>query len=449
VCGIVHGLTIFFGRVTDSPVNSNDQIKNIIAREILDSRGWPTVEAEIHFQSGLSAVAAVPSGASTGTYEAVELRDGDPKRYLGRGVTKAVENIHRLIVPRLKGFVSGRQRDLDHLLIDLDGTPNKGKLGANAILAVSLAYAKGSAAVQKTPFYRYIAELSGEAGDLLPMPMMNVINGGQHADNDIDIQEFMIIPSGGTFRDSLRIGAEVFHHLKKLLSSKKLSTGLGDEGGFAPQLESNRQALELISEAATRAGCKPGVDLFFALDAASTEFFKNGKYSLKTEEGEKTTSAELIAYYQKLSLEFPIVSIEDGMAEEDWEGWKNLTATLGSKLQLVGDDLFVTNPKRLEKGIQDKTANAILIKLNQIGTLTETLETIRLARKAGYRSVISHRSGETEDTTIADLAVGTCSGQIKTGSLSRSERLAKYNQLLRIEEALGPQARFPKDLFRK
>ena len=424
------------------------KIQSILAREILDSRGWPTVEADLIFDQGPSARAAVPSGASTGTYEAAELRDEDPKRFLGRGVQKAVKNVLEKIAPRLKNFPAGRQEEMDRLLIELDGSSNKGNLGANAILAVSLAYAKGSAAAKGQPLYRYIAELTGEAGDLLPLPMMNVVNGGKHADNLLDIQEFMIIPCMKSFQESLRGGAEVFHHLKKLLSASRFSTAVGDEGGFAPQVNSNREVLELLSEAVRKAGYRAGEEVLFALDVASTELFQDGAYHLRTEEGEKGNAHEMIAYYRKLASDFPVVSIEDGLAEDDWEGWRVMTSELGEKVQLVGDDLFVTHPARLQKGIEQKAANAILIKLNQIGTLTETLQTIAIAKKAGYRSVISHRSGETEDTTIADLAVGSGAGQIKTGSLSRSERLAKYNQLLRIEQELGPRARFPgKTLF--
>ncbi len=416
-------------------------IRSIQAREILDSRGWPTVEVDI-FLDGIMGRAAVPSGASTGTYEAVELRDGDPNRYLGKGVRKAVQNIHHVIAPKLKGFGTGKQEELDQLLKHLDGTLNKEKLGANALLAVSLAYAQASALSEKKDLFRYIADLMQEEGDLLPVPLMNIVNGGQHADNPLDIQEFMILPCGPSFQESLRIGAEVFHCLKKIIVSKKLSTGLGDEGGFAPEIASNREVMELLCEASKKAGFEPGRDLLFALDVASTELYHGGDYHLKTEEGEKRTVQEIIQYYKKLTHDFPIISIEDGLAEEDWEGWKTLTLELGQKVQLVGDDLFVTNPVRLKRGIEEKAANAILIKPNQIGTLSETLETIRIAKKAGYRTVISHRSGETEDVTIADLAVGTGAGQIKTGSLSRSERLAKYNQLLRIEEMLGKKSKF-------
>lgn len=418
------------------------KIKLIKAREVLDSRGWPTVEADVILDSGVVGTSAVPSGASTGTFEAVELRDGDANRYLGKGVRKAVENASQLS-GKLKGFETGKQKELDHLLLELDGTPNKAKLGANAILAISLAYARASALAKKQPLYRYIADLSGESGDLLPVPLMNVVNGGKHADNPLDIQEFMLAPVGASFSESLRMGAEVFHHLKKILASKKLATAVGDEGGFAPQLGSNREVLDLLLEAVRKAGLKAGDDLFFALDVASTELFKDGKYALATEEGKKEEVTDLILYYQKLCEDYPIVSIEDGLSEDDWLGWENLTRTLGKKVQLVGDDLFVTNPERLKKGIKSKAANAILVKVNQIGTLTETLEAIRIAKAAGYRAVISHRSGETEDTTIADLAVGVCAGQIKTGSLSRSERLAKYNQLLRIEEELGSKAKYP------
>jgi enolase 1/2/3 len=419
------------------------KIQSVKAREILDSRGWPTVEAEILFDSGAWGRAAVPSGASTGTYEAVELRDGDPGRYLGKGVRRAVAIVLDKLAPKLKGLEAGRQAVLDRHLIELDGSANKENLGANALLAVSLAYAQASADAKKIPLYRYIADLTEESGNLLPVPLMNVVNGGKHADNPLDIQEFMIAPCGDSYSDSLRMGAEVFQHLKKILAAKKLATAVGDEGGFAPQLGSNREVLDLLLEAVRKAGYKAGEDVFFALDVAATELFKDGKYALGTEEGKKIEVTDLILYYQKLCEDYPIVSIEDGLSEEDWVGWENLTRTLGSKVQLVGDDLFVTNPERLKKGIKQKAANAILIKPNQIGTLTETLEAIRLAKEAGFRTVISHRSGETEDATIADIAVGTCAGQIKTGSLSRSERLAKYNQLLRIEEELGKKAVYP------
>lgn len=418
------------------------KIKAVKAREVLDSRGWPTVEADVWLDNGMSGRAAVPSGASTGTFEAVELRDGDANRYLGKGVLKAVENAAQLS-SKLKGFEAGKQKELDHLLLELDGTKNKEKLGANAILAVSLAYARASADAKKIPLYRYIADTSGEDGNVLPVPLMNVVNGGKHADNPLDIQEFMLVPCADSYGNSLRMGAEIFHHLKKILASKKLATAVGDEGGFAPQIGSNREVLDLLLEAVRKAGYKAGEDVFFALDVASTELHKDGKYALSTEEGKKVEVTDLILYYQKLCEDYPVVSIEDGLSEDDWLGWENLTRTLGKKVQLVGDDLFVTNPERLKKGIKTKAANAILIKLNQIGTLTETLQAIKIAKDAGYRSVISHRSGETEDVTIADLAVGVCAGQIKTGSLSRSERLAKYNQLLRIEEELGAKAQYP------
>ncbi len=418
------------------------KIQTIKAREILDSRGWPTVEADVILDNGVLGRAAVPSGASTGTFEAVELRDGDERRYSGKGVLKAVANVGT-VAAKAKGFATGKQKELDSLLLELDGTPNKENLGANAILAVSLAYARASAEAKKQPLYRYVADLTGSAGVTLPVPLMNVVNGGKHADNPLDIQEFMLAPVGVSFSESLRMGAEVFHHLKKILVSKKLATAVGDEGGFAPQLGSNREVLDLLAEAVAKASLKLGHDLFFALDVASTEVFKDGKYSLATEEGRKTEVTDLILYYQKLCADYPIVSIEDGLAEEDWVGWENLTRTLGDKVQLVGDDLFVTNPERLKKGIKSKAGNAILVKVNQIGTLTETLEAIRIAKEAGFRTILSHRSGETEDTTIADIAVGCDAGQIKTGSLSRSERLAKYNQLLRIEEELGAKAVYP------
>ncbi len=417
------------------------KIKAIRAREILDSRGWPTVEADVFLDNGMSGRAAVPSGASTGTFEAAELRDGE-KRYLGRGVLKAVGHVTGEIASRLKGFETGRQSDCDRLLIELDGSPNKSRLGANAILAVSLAYACASAAASEKPLYRYVASLCGEEGTLLPVPLMNVVNGGRHADNPLDIQEFMIVPCGKDFAESLRMGTETFHALKKILSTQKLSTAVGDEGGFAPLIGSNREVLTLLSEAVAQAGYKTGTDIVFALDVASSEVFRSSAYHLGTEEGPKKTAGELVDYYRRLAKDFPIVSIEDGLAEDDWAGWTELTKSLGPSVQVVGDDLFVTNPERLKKGIALKAGNAILIKPNQIGTLTETLETIRVAKKAGYRTILSHRSGETEDTTIADIAVGSHAGQIKTGSLSRSERLAKYNQLLRIQEDLGGRARY-------
>ncbi len=423
------------------------KIKSIHGREIIDSRGWPTVEADIVLDNSQLFRAAVPSGASTGTFEAVELRDGDATRFLGKGVMQAVSHVSGAIQEKLKGFGTGEQEKLDSLLMELDGTPNKAKLGANAILAVSMAYAKASAATEGLELFQYFAKLNGEEGNVLPVPLMNVINGGKHADNEIDIQEFMIVPCAATFKDSLRMGTEVFQNLKKILHAKKLSTALGDEGGFAPEIGSNREVLDLLCEASRKSGYEPGRDLFIALDVAATELFENGHYKLKTEEGVKKSAEELVTYYTKLSTDYPIISIEDGLSEEDWAGWKKLTDAIGGRVQLVGDDLFVTNPARLKKGIDSKTANSILIKVNQIGSLTETFKAIQMAKKSGYRNVISHRSGETEDVTIADIAVGTCAGQIKTGSLSRSERLAKYNQLLRIEEQLGVRAKFPGKSF--
>ncbi|MFN3925838.1 MAG: phosphopyruvate hydratase [Pseudanabaenaceae cyanobacterium] len=409
-------------------------ITQIVAREILDSRGRPTLEAEVTLTNGVVGIAQVPSGASTGTFEAHELRDGEKNRYGGKGVLRAVRNVHEKIFPAIKGVSALDQVTVDRLMLDRDGTSNKSELGANAILAVSIATAKAAAQYLNLPLYRY---LGSPLSHVLPVPLMNVINGGAHADNNIDIQEFMIVPVGApTFREALRYGAEVFACLKTLLHDKGLNTSVGDEGGFAPNLESNRAALELLVAAIEKAGYRPGTDVVLALDVAANELYQNGNYEL---DGKSHTPGETIAYYQDLLREYPIVSIEDGLQEEDWQNWQNLTSTLKDK-QLVGDDLFVTNPKRLERGIKEGCANAILIKLNQIGTVTETLETIALANRAGYRWVISHRSGETEDTTIADLAVATCAGQIKTGSLCRSERVAKYNRLLRIEEELGKRA---------
>lgn len=406
-------------------------IHHISAREILDSRGRPTLEAEVTLANGVTALAQVPSGASTGTFEAHELRDGEKHRYGGKGVLKAVRNIHEKILPVLKGVSALDQVLVDKLMIDRDGTPNKSELGANAILGVSIAVAKASAMSLGLPLYRY---LGNPLSRVLPVPLMNVINGGAHADNNIDIQEFMIVPLGApNFREALRWGAEVFATLKGLLHDKGLATAVGDEGGFAPNLGSNREALELLLSAIEQAGYRAGTEVALALDVAANEMYKDGNYHF---DGTSHTAAETIAYYQELLRDYPIVSLEDGLQEEDWSNWQILTSTMPDK-QLVGDDLFVTNPTRLQKGIKDKCANAILIKLNQIGTITETLQTIALATQAGYRSVISHRSGETEDTTIADLAVAVCAGQIKTGSLCRSERIAKYNRLLRIEAELG------------
>ncbi len=413
-------------------------IKEVKAREILDSRGNPTVEADVRLEDGAFGRAAVPSGASTGEHEALELRDGDKKRYLGKGVGKAVNNVNSVIAPAVKGKDAGRQKELDQLLIELDGTENKGKLGANAILAVSLAAAKAAAASRGVPLYRY---LGGDRAALLPVPMMNILNGGLHADNNVDLQEFMIFPIGApTFAEALRWGAETFHNLKSILKKRILATAVGDEGGFAPNLGSNQEAVEVILEAIKAAGYRAGEDIALALDPAASSFFEKGKYHLKTEASPDRTSAEMVEFYARWVMNYPIVSIEDGLAEDDWDGWKLLTDKVGKKVQLVGDDLFVTNTRRLKRGIDAGVANSILIKVNQIGTLTETLAAIDLARKNGYTAVISHRSGETEDTTIAQLAVATGTGQIKTGSLCRTDRVAKYNELLRIEEELGKKA---------
>jgi enolase len=415
------------------------EIIAIKAREILDSRGNPTVEVEVVLETGATARAAVPSGASTGTHEAVELRDGDKGRYGGKGVLNAVESVNGEIFDALSGAESTDQAALDAMMIDLDGTPNKARLGANAILGVSLAIAKASATELELPLYRYVGGVNAR---LLPVPMMNIINGGAHADNPIDIQEFMVMPVGAeTEADAIRAGAEIFHALKKLLKDAGHNTAVGDEGGFAPNLASTSDAIEFVMRAIEAAGYAPGDDVALALDAASTEFFKNGRYSLEGE-GKVLGSDEMVRYWEDLIGRFPIVSIEDGMAEDDWAGWEALTRATGARVQLVADDLFVTNPKRLAEGIARGAANAILVKVNQIGTLSETLDAVEMAHKAGYRAVMSHRSGETEDATIADLAVATNCGQIKTGSLSRSDRLSKYNQLLRIEEGLGVSARY-------
>jgi len=411
------------------------EIIEVHAREILDSRGNPTVEAEVTLLSGIIGRASVPSGASTGEHEMLELRDGDPKRYLGKGVTQAVNNVIEKIAPEIVGMDCLNQRDIDYTMIALDGTDNKGALGANAILSVSIACAKAAAAAVELPLYRY---LGGVQAKDIPVPMMNIINGGQHADNNVDIQEFMIMPLGApTFREGLRMSAEVFHNLKAVLKSKGYNTAVGDEGGFAPNLQSNEEALAVIMEAIIRAGYEPGKDISIALDAAASSFYEEGKYVLAAEKNPEKTAEEMIRFYEDLVNRYPIISLEDGLAEDDWKGWKALTEALGSRIQIVGDDLFVTNRKRLEKGISQGIANSILIKLNQIGSLTETLETIQTAKEAGYTNVVSHRSGETEDTFMADVAVAANCGQIKSGSLSRSERLAKYNQLLRIEEELG------------
>jgi len=420
------------------------EIADVHAREVLDSRGNPTVEVEVFLTDGSLGWAAVPSGASTGKHEALELRDGD-ERFGGKGVRKAVENVNELIAPKVVGLPAFDQERLDRKLIELDGTENKSRLGANAILGVSLAAARAASASLGLPLFRYLA---GARPVSLPIPLLNVLNGGVHADNNLEIQEFMIVPLGaGTFAEAMRIGAEVFHTLKGLLKERGLSTAVGDEGGFAPELKNNRAALELLVEASERSGWRPGKDVYLAIDAAASSFFSgsNERYEF---EGRKLSSGELIEIYEGWIKEFPIISLEDGLAEEDWEGWRELTSRLGEKVQLVGDDIFVTNPGRLQRGIEEGVANSILIKPNQIGTLTETLEAMELARKAGYTCIISHRSGETEDTFIADLAVGTAAGQIKAGSLSRSERIAKYNRLLRLEEfglplksSLSPWAR--------
>ncbi|MDJ0836956.1 MAG: phosphopyruvate hydratase [Acidobacteriota bacterium] len=415
-------------------------IEDVIGREILDSRGNPTVEVDVHLTSGIVGRAAVPSGASTGDLEALELRDGDKSRYLGKGVQQAVDNIHQIIAPALLDCDVREQVAIDHKLLELDGTENKSKLGANAMLGVSLACARAAADLTEQPLYRYIG---GSSARTLPVPMMNILNGGAHADNNVDIQEFMIMPVGAAgFREGLRAGAEVFHNLKKVLSSKNLSTAVGDEGGFAPNLESNAQALDYILDAIRTAGYEPEKDFVLALDVASSEFYKDGLYHLEGE-GRKLSAGELVDYYEKLCKDYPIKSIEDGMDQADWEGWKALTERIGDSVQLVGDDLFVTNTGILAKGISMGVANSILIKLNQIGTLTETLDAIQLAQRNRYNCIISHRSGETEDTTIADLAVAVNSGQIKTGSACRTDRMAKYNQLLRIEEELGGVAHYP------
>lgn len=410
------------------------EILSVKAREILDSRGFPTVETEVLLDSGYAETAAVPSGASTGSREALELRDKDPDRYMGKGVLQAVNNVNEEIGPKIIGFDAMDQSGIDMYMLKLDGTENKSKLGANAILSVSIAVAKAAAAEANLPLYRY---LGGVSAFLLPVPMMNVINGGAHADNNLDIQEFMIVPAGApTFREALRMGSETFHSLKKVLKSKGLNTAVGDEGGFAPNLKSNEEAMEMLLQAIEAAGYRPGEDIFIALDAAASEFYKDGDYVLANEAKPRKSAEELIQYYAALADRYPLISLEDGMEESDWAGWKSLTDKLGGTLQLVGDDVFVTNPKIISRGISESVANSVLIKLNQIGTVTETIQAVNMAHKAGYTAVISHRSGETEDTTIADLAVAVGSGQIKTGSLSRSDRLAKYNQLLRIEEEL-------------
>lgn len=414
-------------------------ISNVYAREVLDSRGNPTVEVEVFLESGARGRAIVPSGASTGAYEAVELRDGDKSRYLGKGVLKAVDNVNDIIAPEIIGMNALDQVGIDKRMIELDGTPNKGKLGANAILAVSMAVARAAAEALDIPLYVY---LGGFNAKTLPVPMMNIINGGAHADNNVDVQEFMVLPVGApTFKEALRTGAEIFHSLKAVLKEKGLNTAVGDEGGFAPNLGSNEEAIQTIITAIERAGYKPGVDVFLGMDVASTEFFKDGKYHLEGE-GKSFTSAEFVDFLASWVEKYPIITIEDGCSEDDWEGWKLLTEKLGGKVQLVGDDLFVTNTTRLSQGIEQNIGNSILIKVNQIGSLTETFDAIEMAKRAGYTAVISHRSGESEDSTIADIAVATNAGQIKTGAPSRTDRVAKYNQLLRIEDQLADVAQY-------
>ena len=416
-------------------------IIDIVAREILDSRGNPTVECDVYLESGTMARAAVPSGASTGIREAIELRDGDKKRYGGKGVLKAVENVNGEIADAILGSEASDQAFIDRTMIELDGTENKGRLGANAILAVSMAVARAAAEESGLPLFRYFG---GMGAVQMPVPMMNVINGGAHANNNLDLQEFMISPVGApSFKEALRYGAETFHTLKKIINSRGMSTAVGDEGGFAPKCESHEEAIELILEAVKQAGFEPGKDIMIGLDCASSEFFDNGKYVMKKSGGKAMTAEEWVGVLEGWVNKYPVISIEDGMAEGDWEGWKMLTEKLGDRVQLVGDDLFVTNPKILKEGIEKGVANSILIKVNQIGTLTETFEAIEMAKRAGYTAVVSHRSGETEDSTIADIAVGLNAGQIKTGSMSRSDRMAKYNQLLRIEERLGDCAVYP------
>ncbi|GGA55939.1 enolase [Edaphobacter acidisoli] len=429
-------------RATPTQRSNMTEIVSIHAREILDSRGNPTVEADVVLDGGAKGRAAVPSGASTGEHEAVELRDGDKQHYLGKGVLNAVENVESILAPELTGMDAANQRLIDATMIQLDGTDNKGKLGANAILAVSMACARASANALNLPLYRY---LGGVNACLLPTPMMNILNGGSHADSNVDFQEFMVMPVGAeSFSDALRWGTEVFHTLKGVLKKKGYNTAVGDEGGFAPNLKSNAEAIELILEAIQLAGYKPGEDIAIALDPASSEFYDKdkGKYIFKKSDKSEKTSAEMAAFWENWVRQYPIVSLEDGLAEDDWDGWKLMTEQIGDIVQLVGDDLFVTNTTRLQQGIEQKIANSILIKVNQIGTISETLDAIELARRYGYTSIISHRSGETEDTFIADLAVGTGAGQIKTGSASRTDRIAKYNQLLRIEEELGQAAQF-------
>jgi len=417
-----------------------DLIEEMIAREILDSRGNPTVEAEVYLESGIIGRAAVPSGASTGEREAVELRDGDADRYLGKGVSRAVDNVNGIIAEALEGMPVTEQVAIDTMLCELDGTENKGNLGANAILGVSMASARAAAGLLDLPLYRY---LGGFASRVLPVPMMNILNGGEHADNNVDIQEFMILPVGAdSFKEALRAGAEIYHQLKKVLKARGLSTAVGDEGGFAPNLGSNAEAFEVILEGIEKAGYTAGKDIFLGMDAAASSFFQDGAYHLQAEAQPRKSSEEMVAYYKDLVDRYPLISIEDGLDENDWDGWALLTRELGQRVQLVGDDIFVTNTSILERGIREGVANSILIKLNQIGTITETFEAVEMAHRAGYTAVVSHRSGETEDTIIADVAVATNAGQIKTGAPCRSDRVAKYNQLLRIEEELGGEGRY-------
>jgi enolase len=423
------------------------KITKVVARQILDSRGNPTVEADVILDDGSRGRAAVPSGASTGEHEALELRDGDKSRYMGKGVLRAVENANTVIAQAVAGMDAANQTAVDRRMIETDGTPTKSKLGANAILAVSMATARAAALAERQPLYKYLSRYSSDRGaNTLPVPMMNILNGGAHADNSVDLQEFMVMPAGATsFSEALRMGVEVFHHLKAVLQKRSYSTAVGDEGGFAPNLKSNEEAIEVVLEAITAAGYTPGKHIWLALDPASSEFYvkASGRYVFKKSDKSSRTPEQMTAFWESWVRQFPIVSIEDGLAEDDWAGWKHLTAELGKKCQLVGDDLFVTNTARLQRGISENVANSILIKLNQIGTVTETIEAIEMARRAGYTSIVSHRSGETEDAFIADLVVATGSGQIKTGSASRTDRVAKYNQLLRIEEELGAAARFP------
>lgn len=423
------------------PQRQMSTIQSVHARQILDSRGNPTVEVDIRTENGYLGRAAVPSGASTGKHEAVELRDDDKSVYVGKGVLKAVENVNDIIFPELIGCSVFEQNLIDKIMLELDGTPNKSKLGANAILGVSLAVAKAAAQEAGLPLYRYVG---GTNANTLPVPMMNILNGGSHADNSIDFQEFMILPAkADTFSESLRMGVEVFHTLKTVLKSKGYSTNVGDEGGFAPNIKSNEEAIEVVLQAIEKAGYKPGEDIFIAMDAAVSEFYENGLYHFKKSDGRKLSSDEMADYWTQWVAKYPIISIEDGMDEDDWTGWKTLTESIGKKCQLVGDDLFVTNVTRLQQGIESQIANAVLVKVNQIGSLTETIDTVNLAKRNSYKTIMSHRSGETEDSTIADLAVALNTGQIKTGSASRSDRMAKYNQLLRIEEELGESAYFP------